>query len=217
MVNTLYLPELREMLAEDNAAEMREFCVALHPARTAEFMEGLTATEAWAILRHAEVPTRAEVLGYFDREKQVEIIEQSPRAEIAELIAALPSDDRVDILKEADPEVVEELLPGYAVIHTDADYSLCLTGDIYSRRPPVETKGWSKVIEIGFAASGTSIDFVDPLLSDTPGISLPVRASGHYRIRIHYQVLRLKGDDWAAQQLHFMVFPGAGDKVNVLK
>ena len=43
MTNTLYLPELREMLAENNVAELQEFCVALHPARTAEFMEGLTA------------------------------------------------------------------------------------------------------------------------------------------------------------------------------
>ena len=46
MVNTLYLPELREMLTENNAAELQEFCTALHPARTAEFMEGLSAEEA---------------------------------------------------------------------------------------------------------------------------------------------------------------------------
>ena len=37
MTNTLYLPELREMLAENDAGELREFCVALHAARTAEF------------------------------------------------------------------------------------------------------------------------------------------------------------------------------------
>ena len=52
MVNTLYLHELREMLAENNTAELREFCTALHAARTAEFMEGLTPAEAWANLVH---------------------------------------------------------------------------------------------------------------------------------------------------------------------
>ncbi len=31
MINTLYLPELREMLAEQNEHELREFCMALHP------------------------------------------------------------------------------------------------------------------------------------------------------------------------------------------
>ena len=39
MINTLYLPELREMLADGKAEELREFCTALHAARTAEFVE----------------------------------------------------------------------------------------------------------------------------------------------------------------------------------
>src|SRR5262245_10315125 len=60
MTNTLYLPELREMLAENDAAELKEFCIALHPARTAEFMEGLTASEAWAVLEHTDPATRAQ-------------------------------------------------------------------------------------------------------------------------------------------------------------
>jgi magnesium transporter len=111
MINTLFLPELREMLAEDNAAELREFCTALHPARTAEFMEGLTAAEAWRVLQHAELKLREQIFAYFNREKQLEIIETQDRAEVAELIADLPADDRVDLLRDVRPEVVEELLP----------------------------------------------------------------------------------------------------------
>ena len=109
--NTLYLPELREMLAENNTAELEEFCTALHPARTAEFMEGLTAPEAWAVLQHTEPATRAHIFSYFDREKQLEIIQTADRADIGELLAELPADDRVDILKEVPHEVVEQLLP----------------------------------------------------------------------------------------------------------
>ena len=111
MTNTLYLPELREMLAEDNEAELREFCVALHPARTAEFMEGLTADEAWNVLRHADNETRAKIFSYFDRDKQVEIVETADRSEIGKLIADIEPDDRVDILKSVNSQVVEELLP----------------------------------------------------------------------------------------------------------
>jgi len=111
MTNTLYLPELREMLAQNDAVEMHEFSVALHPARTAEFMEGLTADESWQILRHADPETRGQIFLYFDRTKQVEIIESEPRPEIGQLIADLPSDDRVDILRSVDPAVVDELLP----------------------------------------------------------------------------------------------------------
>lgn len=111
MTNTLYLPELREMLAENNTAELCEFCVALHPARTAEFMEGLGADEAWAVLQYADEATRAEIFGYFDRDKQVEIIETADKAAIGKLIADLPPDDRVDILKSVKPEAVDALLP----------------------------------------------------------------------------------------------------------
>ena len=53
MFNPLLLPELREMLAEQDTDQLRAFCTELHPARTAEFMEGLTAAEAWAVLRYA--------------------------------------------------------------------------------------------------------------------------------------------------------------------
>lgn len=111
MTNTLYLPELREMLAENNEAELVEFCTALHPARTAEFMEGLTAAESWAVLHHAEMPLRVEIFGFLDEPRQVEIIETIDRAEIAEFIGHLPPDDRVDLLAEVSLPVVEELMP----------------------------------------------------------------------------------------------------------
>jgi len=112
MLNTLYLPEIREMLAENNTAELREFCTALHhPARTAEFMEALTPAEAWAVLQYADEPERAEIFGYFTEDLQVEIIESQDRQQIARLIAVLPPDDRVDVLNEVDPTVVGELLP----------------------------------------------------------------------------------------------------------
>ena len=111
MVNTLFLPELREMLAENNAFELHEFCTALHPARTAEFMEGLGATDAWRVLKHADLKLREDIFGYFAHDKQLEIIQTQDRAEIAELIADLPADDRVDLLQDVPPDVVEELLP----------------------------------------------------------------------------------------------------------
>ena len=111
MTNPLYLPELREMLAENNAAELQEFSHALHPARIAEFMDGLTAEESWAVLQHVEVPLRVEIFGFFEKEKQIEIIETISRPEIARLIGDLPPDDRVDRLNEVDPEVVAQLMP----------------------------------------------------------------------------------------------------------
>ncbi len=111
MINTLYLPELREMIRASDQLGLREFCTALHPARTAEFMEGLDPGESWAVLRHAESQLRSQIFSYFDSETQTGIIESQPRSEVAELIADLPPDDRVDMIEEVDEEAVAELLP----------------------------------------------------------------------------------------------------------
>lgn len=110
MINTLYLPELREMLQASNAEELHEFCTALHPARTAEFMEGLEDEEAWAVLRHASLTFREQIFAYFEHERQVAIIERQDRREVADLIAEMAPDDRVDILQDVDDVVVAELL-----------------------------------------------------------------------------------------------------------
>ncbi len=110
MVNTLYLPELREMLAENREGELREFCTALHPARTAEFMEGLTTVEAWRVLAFADPSTRAQIFTYFEHHRQLELIETQDRDQVAAILSELPSDDRVDVLADAPSELVEELL-----------------------------------------------------------------------------------------------------------
>ena len=111
MLNTLYLPELREMLVAGDAHGLREFCTALHPARTAEFMEGLTVDEAWQVLSHTDEDTRAEIFAFLMHDRQIDIIESQPREEIAQLVAELPPDDRVDMLKNVDDAIVDEVLP----------------------------------------------------------------------------------------------------------
>ncbi len=99
------------MLAENNSAELREFCNALHPARTVEFVDGLTVPEWWEVLRHAEPSVRSEIFSYFDPEKQISAIESMDRQDVASLLADLAADDRVDLLNLVDPAVVAELMP----------------------------------------------------------------------------------------------------------
>lgn len=108
--NTLYLPELREMLREHDEVGLREFCTALHPARTADYMQGLDAEDAWQVLQHAEPALRKEIFNYLDHDLKVAIIEGADREQIAELIAESAPDDRVDILEEVEPAVVDQLM-----------------------------------------------------------------------------------------------------------
>ena len=111
MINTLYLPELREMLTEGDAEGLREFCTALHPARTAEFMEGLDADEIWRVLQYADPDVREEIFSFLPEHKQVELLETQDRDQVAALLADVAPDDRVDLLEETDERVVSELLP----------------------------------------------------------------------------------------------------------
>lgn len=110
MLNTLFLPELREMLAAESVAELEEFCEALNPGRTAEYMEGLSAVEAWQVLMHASPGLRAEIFQYFDLDRKLEILRSEAPDSLAELLIHLPADDRVDLIQELDEHRVTELL-----------------------------------------------------------------------------------------------------------
>ncbi|RMF43808.1 MAG: magnesium transporter [Planctomycetota bacterium] len=110
MVNTLFLPELREMLANNAEDELREFCTALHPARTAEFMEGLEREEAWRVLQYAEPHLRAEIFSYFDHDRQIEMLMHEDEKQVAELVTYIPADDAVDLLSQLPEERVDQIL-----------------------------------------------------------------------------------------------------------
>lgn len=111
MVNTLFLPELREMLADSNADELAEFCTALNAGRTAEFMEGLTDDEAWQVLQFADPDRRAEIFGYFSDERKLAMLDIHEPTQVAELVEELASDDRVDLLQDLPSKRVAQILP----------------------------------------------------------------------------------------------------------
>ncbi len=110
MVNTLYLPELREMLADGDGLGLREFGEVLHPARAAEFMAGLSPAEAWQVLQAVDVSRRTEIFGYLEEPMRISIVETVDPAQITPLVADLAADDRVDLVNEVNPEVVEQMM-----------------------------------------------------------------------------------------------------------
>jgi len=111
MQNTLYLPELREMLANEDTEGLSEFCTTLHPARTADYMDALSPEETWEVLKHADIETRVSIFSYTPHEKQIAMLETLNRQEMGRFIGDLPPDERVDLLDDLEPEVVKELLP----------------------------------------------------------------------------------------------------------
>ena len=109
--NTLYIPELREMLAAGDDSGLKDFCLAVHPAAVADFTDLLLPDEAWSVLLHAEPHIRAEIFSFYDLEQQVEMLENLSAEDASQLVGELSPDDRVDLLDETDPSVVASFLP----------------------------------------------------------------------------------------------------------
>jgi len=112
--NPLLVPELREILGTGNTKALKDFCEAVHPAVVSEMISALSGEEAWAVLRHADLPLRAEIFSHLDDELQVEVVGILGREEVARLLADMPPDDRADLFKRLPQDRREAVLPALA-------------------------------------------------------------------------------------------------------
>jgi len=109
--NPLLIPELRVMLAEGDTAGLREVAEELHPATVADFSEGLDDRELWQLLDAVNVERQAEIFPYYPMPRQVELVMAADRPHLGRLLEWMAADNRDDLLRELDPEFVEEILP----------------------------------------------------------------------------------------------------------
>ena len=109
--NPILIPELRVMLAEGDTAGLREVGAELHPATVAEFSEGLDDAEIWQLLDALPVERQAEIFPYYQMPRQVELVKAADRQHLGPLLEWMAADNRDDLLRELDPELVEEILP----------------------------------------------------------------------------------------------------------
>ncbi|MFI6507109.1 hypothetical protein ACIBCT_05850 [Streptosporangium sp. NPDC050855] len=75
--------------------------------------------------------------------------------------------------------------PGHPVIQVHSDFSICATTEPYTRCPPVETRAWGHVVEVGHRSPTGRLE-----LGDSMGYpvfpNLAFRGRGDYRIRVHH-------------------------------
>ena len=109
--NPILIPELRVMLAEEDSAGLREVAQELHPATVAEFSEGLDDGEIWRLLGSVPVERQAEIFPYYPLSRQVDILKAADRDHLGPLIEWMAADNRDDLLRELEPDFVEEILP----------------------------------------------------------------------------------------------------------
>ena len=109
--NPILIPELRVMLGEGDAEGLREVARELHPATVADFSEGLDDRELWQLLDCLPVARQAAIFPYFSLPRQVQLVKAADRAHLGPLIESMAADNRDDLLRELEPEMVEEILP----------------------------------------------------------------------------------------------------------
>ena len=111
MPDPLLVPELREMLLDNDEPAMREFCEVLHPAVVAENLEALSDAEIWQILTHTDLHRQVEIFEFIPLERQQDLVLHADPQRLAGLIEEMAPDDRADLLSSLPPEQMESLLP----------------------------------------------------------------------------------------------------------
>ncbi len=99
------------MIAEGDFAGLREVAEELHPATVAEFSEGLDPEEIWKLLDTVPIDLQAEIFPYYPMSRQVQLVETADRPHLGLVLEAMAADNRDDLLREVEPELVEEILP----------------------------------------------------------------------------------------------------------
>jgi magnesium transporter len=111
MPHTLFGPEVKLMLDENDPGAMQVFLETLHPATVAESLTGdLSVEQVWHVLKHTNIRNQAAIFEYFPIEWQVKMVEGVGREHMAHLIEQMSHDDRVDLLRRLLPRVAESLL-----------------------------------------------------------------------------------------------------------
>ena len=98
------------MLAEQNAAGLREFCESLHPATVAEALAGeVTPEQIWEVISYANLRAQAAIFEYLPSQLQVEMAEKA-RPQMGQLLSKMSHDDRVDLLRRLPDRVREAVM-----------------------------------------------------------------------------------------------------------
>ena len=119
MFDPLLLPELREMLIENDTQAMQEFCDVFHPGVVAENLEVLPVADCWRVLLQTNWHRRGEIFGFFSLPRQMELVATLDKPHLSAFLEVMAPDDRVALLKNMDQAQVELLLPLVAQVERD--------------------------------------------------------------------------------------------------
>ncbi|MDG1895124.1 MAG: magnesium transporter [Fuerstiella sp.] len=109
--SSLILPDVRQMVREDDRHGLTEFCKVLHPVVVVDILEELDPRDVWVVLDNTDLRLRVEIFEYIALPRQIEMVAQLDKRRLSELLEEMSPDDRVDLLSRMPHDRVEDLLP----------------------------------------------------------------------------------------------------------
>jgi magnesium transporter len=109
--NSLILPDVKQMLRDDDKQGLSEFCEVLHAAVCASVLDELEEHEVWQALDNCSLARRVEIFEFLDLHRQEELVQVLDRDRLSSLLEEMAPDDRVDLLERLPTERVDALLP----------------------------------------------------------------------------------------------------------
>jgi magnesium transporter len=119
MQGALFIPEIRELMATRDHETIREFFTDLHPADGAELVSGLEPHEILDILAMIGNTTSIQIFERLELPVQKACLEEAEPKAILPFIEEMSSDDRVDLIKQVEPEIADRLMPLLAQAERD--------------------------------------------------------------------------------------------------
>lgn len=95
---TLILPDVQQMLLEEDNEGLKAFCGVVHSVVVAEILEELEDDQIWKVLDNADIALRVEIFEHLSLRRQELLAEAIELPKLAELLNHMSSDDRVDLL-----------------------------------------------------------------------------------------------------------------------
>lgn len=109
---SLLLPDVRQMIQEQDREGLSQFCEVFHPANAAEVLQNLSTDDFWFVMSCAETESRVEIFSFLDLPDQVEFMESIPADQTVPIsvLEEMAPDDRVDLLSKLEDDYADKLV-----------------------------------------------------------------------------------------------------------
>ena len=107
----LLTPEIRELLAEGQYADLVEVLQDMHPGDAASILGALEVEEIAAILAHLPPDFERDIFGYLEPDVQEHYVDGVGRDRVQQVVQTMLSDDRAEFLERLDENVRKRLMP----------------------------------------------------------------------------------------------------------